>query len=585
MYGFHNKLLRVNLSEREVTEELISDEMLRSGLGGRGLAVQLLMKYLPEGVGPLSAENALLFVTGPAADTTVPAASRFGVFAKSPLTGFLGESYSGGHVAPVMKRTGYDAIMLEGISEKPVYLHISDEGVSFEDAMELWGENTDVTEETILRRTGVEGAQAVTIGPAGENMVAFACLKNNRWRSAGRNGMGAVMGSKRVKGIVFSGETETRLADRDGLREYVREMISEYRDTNRTRVMREFGTPYMVKVTNTAHAFPSRYWAQSRLKNWEGISAEEMHRRMDVRPNACRGCFMACGKLSTVKSGRHSGLNIEGPEYETIYALGGICCVDAIEEVAYLNDLCDKLGLDTISGGNMVGLAIEAGIRGRLEGMPEYGDVDGIADLLGRIAHREGFGDVLARGVRLAASDIGLEDLAVHVKGQEPAGYDPRRLEGMSLGYAVSSRGACHLRSSYYMEELNDRAPTDHLDKVRDFIEFESRNVLEDCLILCRFYQQFIGWDGMSTIIEKTTGIPMDREAMSNLAMDVTTAIRRFNVREGLTREDDSLPERFFSEPVGESGEYVVDRRRFAEMLAEYYRLHGWNEAGVPAPE
>ncbi len=582
MYGFHGKLLRIDVSRREFAEEEISDEVLRSGLGGKGLASALLTEYLEPGVDPLGPKNGLLFVTGPAADTPIPAASRFGVFAKSPLTGLFGESYSGGHVARPMKRTGYDAIMIQGKSEEPIYLHVSDNGVEFADAGDLWGQETDVTEEAILERVGVPGAQALVIGPAGENLVAFACIKNNRWRSAGRNGMGAVMGSKGIKGIAFSGDTETELADPEGVRQYARDMVARYRDTNRTEVMRKYGTPYMVKVTNTAHAFPSKYWSLGSLPNWEGISAEEMHRVMDVRPKACRGCFMACGKLSTVKSGRHQGLTIEGPEYETIYALGGICCVDRIEEVAYLNDVCDRLGLDTISGGNMAAFAIEAGRMGRLEGMPDYGDVDGIADLFRAMAAREGTGDILADGVRVASRALDLEDFAVHVKGQEPAGYDPRTLQGMSLGYAVSSRGACHLRSSYYMEELNDRAPEDPMEKTGDFVVFESRNALEDCLILCRFYQQFIGWEGMGKIIEKTTGLQMDETGMMELARGVTTRIRTFNLREGMTSKDDIIPPRLFSEPVGPEGQYIVDREQLDAMISEYYRIHGWDEAGIP---
>ena len=585
MYGFHGKTLHIDLSERTIWEEELSDDILRETLGGKGLAAHLLRTHLPAGVEPLAPENLLVFATGPASDTAIPAASRFGVYAKSPLTGLFGESYSGGHVAPMMKRTGYDAIVIGGAATGPTYLSITDEGVEFRDAADLWGETTDVAEEALLERAGIDGGQALVIGPAGENLVAFACIKNNRWRSAGRNGMGAVMGSKGLKGLVFGGSTRAELADEAGLREYVREMVAECRDTKRTNLMRTYGTPYMVATTNAAHAFPSRYWAQGSLENWEGISAREMHRVMDVKPKACRGCFMACGKLSTVKSGRHRGLTIEGPEYETIYALGGICCVDRIEEVAYLNDICDKLGLDTISGGNMAGLAIEAGMRGKVEEAPSYGDVDGIARLFEDIAHRRGIGDLLARGVREVARELGLEDLAVHVKGQEPAGYDPRTLRGMSLGYAVSSRGACHLRSSYYMQELDHQAPEDLLEKTADFLHFESRNALEDCLILCRFYQKFIGWDGMARILAVTTGMQLDEREMKALAMGATTAVKRFNLREGWSRADDALPARLFEEPVGPEGEFVADREELEVMLREYYRLHGWDAQGVPSGE
>ncbi len=585
MYGFHGKVLIIDLTSETAREEAISDDVLQRCLGGKGLGSHLLMEYLEPGADPLSAENKLVFATGPAADTVVPAASRFGVFARSPLTGYFGESFSGGHVAPVMKRTGYDAFMIEGAAERPVYLHISDDGVTFADASGIWGNDAFAAEDALLDEAGVDGAQAVVIGPAGENQVRFACIKNNYWRTAGRTGMGAVMGSKYLKGIVFSGSKSTPLADEEMLQEYVRDMIKECRDTERTEIMQTLGTPYMVGVTNAASAFPTRYWSEGRFEHWEGISSDAMQETMEVRPNACHRCFMACGKMSKVTEGRHKGLVLEGPEYETLYALGGICCVDSIDEVAYLNDLCDRLGLDTISGGNMVALGIEAGARGKLEGQPDYGDVDGIARSLKQIAHREGPGEILALGVRRAAEELGLQDLAIEVKGLEPAGYDPRRLPGMSLGYAVSERGACHLRSSFYMSEIKGEASEDAVDKTREFFNFENRNTFEDLLILCRFYQQFIGWDGMKTILEATTGMKLSRREMMDLASGVASTIKRFNIREGWTPKEDWLPDRLFEEPIGDDDEFVADEQLLRQMLSEYYRLHGWNEEGMPVDE
>ncbi len=582
MYGFHGKVLRVDLTNRSTKEEAIPEDVQEKYLGGKGLGSYLLLKHLQPGVDALSPDNKIVFSTGPVADTVVPAASRFGVYAKSPLTGFFGESYSGGHVAPVMKRTGYDAFMIEGASEEPVYLHISDTGVTFADASDLWGTETYATEDALLERVDVQGAQAIVIGPAGENQVLFACIKNNYWRSAGRTGMGAVMGSKKLKGIVFSGSQSTPLADEDMLQSYVTDMVKTYGNTERTRTMQKEGTPYMVGVSNAAAAFPTRYWAEGSYDRWEGISSDAMHQKMDVKPNACHRCFMACGKLIKVKSGRHEGLVLEGPEYETLYALGGICCVDQIDEVAYLNDLCDRLGLDTITGGNTVAFGIEAAKRGKLAGQPDYGDVDAIAESLRQIAYREGPGEILAGGVRAAAEELGLQDIAIHVKGLEPAGYDPRTLRGMSLGYAVSGRGACHLRSSFYMAELNDEVPKEPVPKTREFIKFENRNTLEDCLILCRFYQKFIGWDGMQTIVRATTGMDASESDLAAIASRVTTLVKLFNIREGWTRGDDALPARMFNEPIGPDGDWVADEAELQIMLDEYYRLHGWDQDGIP---
>lgn len=582
MFGFHGKVLRVDLTNRVAEEETISDEVFEKYLGGKGLAAHLLMNHLEPEVNPLSPDNKLVFATGPAADTTVPAASRFGVYAKSPMTGMFGESYSGGHLAPVMKRTGYDAFMIEGASDEPVYLHISDEGVKFGDASDLWGQNTYDTEDALREKAGVENAQALVIGPAGENQVGFACIKNNYWRSAGRTGMGAVMGSKKLKGIVFSGSQSTPLADEEKLQNYVKEMIDEYRDTERTQIMQELGTPYMVGVTNAAGAFPTRYWAQGSFEQWEGISSDAMHRRMEVRPNACHRCFMACGKMSRVIEGPYEGLELEGPEYETIYALGGLCCVEHIDEVAYLNDLCDRLGLDTITGGNIAAFSIEAVKRGELDVDIDYGDTEAIASLFRKIAHKEGAGKILSQGVKEAAEKLGLEEIAVHVKGLEPAGYDPRTLKGMTLGYAVSSRGACHLRSSFYMAELNDEASEDLKEKTAEFFNFENRNTLEDSLILCRFYQKFIGWQGMKSIVEATTGMQLDIDELVELGSRITTLVRRFNIREGLTEKDDKLPERLFNDAIGPENDRVADKQELEIMKREYYNLHGWDEQGVP---
>lgn len=583
MYGFHGKLVRINLTAKTVKEETIPEDVLKKYLGGKGLGGYLMLKHIPPKADPLSPQNVLVFATGPASDTTVPAAGRYGVFSKSPLTGFFGESYSGGHTAPAMKRTGYDAIMLEGASEKPVYLHVSDEGVKIEDAADLWGKETYETEDALLEKVGVKGAQAVVIGPAGENLVKFACIKNNHWRSAGRTGMGAVMGSKKVKGIVFSGSSKAPLADEEGLKQYVRQMVKDCVNTERTKNMKEKGTPYMATVTNTEHAFPTRYWAAGQFEKWEEISTDAMRERMEVSSRACSRCFMACGKMSKVTSGRHKGLVLEGPEYETLYAIGGLCCVSPIEEVVYLNDICDRLGLDTISGGNLAAFAIEAGKRGRLEGMPDYGDVDGIARLFEQIAAREGAGDVLAKGIREASEELGLAEIAIHCKGMEPAGYDPRTLPGMSLGFSVSNRGGCHLRSSFYMGELRGEIDKNMVEgKAKIFLNYESRNCLEDCLILCRFYQQFIGWEGMQQIIKTTTGMDLSIEELETLARGVTSQARLFNIREGMTRADDSLPPRFFTDGIGPDKDRVVNRDNLAIMLREYYELHGWDENGVP---
>jgi len=469
MLGAYGKMLIVNLSRSNFTEKELDQEIFNLYLGGKGLGSYLLMKMLPPGVDPLSPQNLLIFTTGPATDTALAPAGRHGVYSKSPATGLYSESYSGGHLAPVMRRSGYDAIVVTGAAPKPTYIAISEKGVIFYDAAEIWDRDSYDAEEAILKATGISGAQAMVIGPAGERLLYFSCIKNNRWRSAGRTGLGAVMGSKNLKGIVFSGNAKAPLADEETLKNWNSNFFRQNKDSSVAQLYRQKGTPALVAVTNKAGCFPSRYWADGYLEGWEKISADYMKDKMGVKSRGCYRCFFACGKLNTVKNGRHRGLTIEGPEYETIYAFGGLCCLDSLEEVAYLNDLCDRWGIDTISAGNITAFAIEAGKQGKLKKAPKYGDADSIASFLETVVYGEDEGILFKDGIREAAKRLELDHYAIHVKGLEPAGYDPRVLKGMGLAYATSDRGACHLRTTFYKP-----------GKAEMFIDYEDRMNIYD---------------------------------------------------------------------------------------------------------
>jgi aldehyde:ferredoxin oxidoreductase len=341
------------------------------------------------------------------------------------------------------------------------------------------------------------------------------------------------------------------------------------------------GTSQMVKVLNNASAFPTRYWTDGRYDGWEKISAETFHKTCEVKPHACLKCFMACGRMTRILNGRHAGLQLEGPEYETIYAFGGLCLVDSIEEIAYLNDICDILGMDTISAGNLCGFTIEAARRGKVDYRIDYGDVDAIAELLRMIARREGIGDILANGIRFAAKEWGLEDIAVHVKGMEPAGYDPRALKGMGLAYATSDRGACHLRTTFYKPELSGMISPDQVEgKAKLFLEFEDRLTIFDTLVFCRFYRDLYQWEMLGDVVHATTGLSGQEESLRRQAADISNLIRRFNVREGLKPEDDRLPKAFYRK--FEHSDHVLNEEDQEFMLKEYYALRGWDEEGKP---
>ena len=411
-------------------------------------------------------------------------------------------------------------------------------------------------------------------------MVSFGVIENDYWRSAGRTGPGTVLGAKKVKGIVFKGDRTRKVADEEGMKTFVKELAQEAKKHPIVAAYKSMGTSMMVKINNAVKAFPTRYWSQGYYEKWEQISSDALHTQCAVVPHACLKCFMACGRLSTIKAGRHKGLTIEGPEYETIYAFGGLCLIDNIEEIIYLNDICDRLGMDTITAGNLCAFAVEAFQQGKIVDKYQYGDVDAFASLLHKIAYREGIGDVLARGIKYAAQKWDLEDIAVHVKGLEPAGFYHHALKGMGLAYATSDRGACHLRSTFYKAELSGMIPSEQIEgKAALFIDFEDRLTIFDTLILCRFYRDFYLWDRVQKIIRLTTGWHYDEAAMKTLAINVTDAVRLFNLREGLLPVDDRLPKGFFRDANVEN---PLTPDELEIMLKEYYLLRGWDSKGVP---
>ncbi|MCX8116353.1 MAG: aldehyde ferredoxin oxidoreductase family protein [Desulfobacterota bacterium] len=583
MKGFFNKFLRLDLKTKTLKEDHLPDLVYETSLGGKGLGIRLLLRENPVGIDPLSPENRLIFALGPVTDSRIYGSCRHGCFTKSPLTGIFSESYSGGRLAEPMSRTGYDAFVLEGASAEPIWIEISDQKVTFHEAKDLWGKDTFVTEDEVLKRTDKKGAGAMVIGPAGENLVRFAVIENDYWRSLGRTGVGAVMGSKKVKAIVFHGKKKREIAHPDRMEQFARETFERGKDNPGVQNYKRLGTPMLVAMNNAVGGFPSKYWHLGTFEGWEKISAEALLERCEVKPSACLRCFMACGNLSLVKEGRHKGLKIEGPEYETIFSFGGLCMVHEIEEIAYLNDICDRLGLDTISAGSLCAFAMEASEMGRISEKIPWGDVDKIAQLLQDIAFKKGIGAILAEGIRHAAKAWDMEDIAIHVKGLDPAGYEPRVLKGMGLAYATSDRGACHLRSTFYKAELSHMIPPDQIEgKAKLFLEFEDRFNIHDSLILCRFYRDlYWDWKYLSTIVEITTGLELDEKGLRKISSTIQNEIRRFNLREGMSPKEDTLPKRFFDEPLGQDGK-TISREHFRKMLQDYYSLRGWNAEGIP---
>jgi len=577
MKGFFNRLLRIDLGAREFSYEEIPDSVLSETLGGKGLGSHLLMTNNPLGVDALSPENRLIITVGPVTGTSFWSQSRFAVFAKSPATGGFMESYCGGSSAPRIKGCGVDAVVIEGRAPQLSYLVIDENGASFLDATAMRGKEAYETETNLLENSP-PGARGMVIGPAGENQVAIACIKSDKWRSLGRGGMGAVMGVKNLKGISFAGSRKADIADPDLLKKLTTEIAGKNLRTPAALGYRKFGTPMQVEVVNGVNCFPTRYWQKGHHDKWENLSASYMQENFDVKACGCPTCFLKCTKRSRLKHGRHAGLEIEGPEFETIYAIGGLNELDSLEEVAWLNDICDRLGMDTMSAGNLSAFAIEAYKRGKTNFQIDYNQPDRIAELFRMIAFREGVGALFAKGIKQASEELGLEDIAIHVKGLEPAGFDPRVLKGMGLSYATSARGACHLRGTFYKAELSGEIDPEQIKgKAKLHIDYEDRAAIFDCMVLCRFYRDFIKWDELARLIEATAGLTWSRQQLESFANNVTQQARAYNEREGIQAAADTLPKPLLEEKTAEGAS--MTKEELDTMISEYNEIRSARSA------
>ena len=581
MKGFFNRILYVDLSNQKVEINTVDKSVYENFLGGKGLATWLLTEQNPPGVDPLSPENRLIFATGAVTGTATWGSSRYGVFTKSPLTGLYAESYSGGKVPEAIAAAGFDAIVIHGRADGLTLMEITPEGAFFHDAGHLAGKDTFETESVVKAefsgkypkgwKTGIS-----VIGPAAEAGVKFSIIKNDGWRCAGRAGTGTVMGSKNIKAIVFAGNIKRDVFDKKGLIQLSKKMAADAKEHPVVQAYKSMGTSQMVKVMNNAGAFPTRYWTKGYAPHWEKISADALHSQCDVTPHACAKCYLSCGRMTKVLQGPHKGLVLEGPEYETLYTFGGLCMIEKIEEIVRLNHVCDSLGIDTISAGNMASFAMMAYEQRKSDYAIQFGDAQAIEDLLVKIVAKEpGIGQTLAQGIRHAAKVYGLEDEAIHVKGMEPAGYEPRVLKGMGLAYASSDRGACHLRATFYKPELAGMIdPKQTEGKAKLFIDFEDRLTLFDTLILCKFYRDLYPWELLGEMITAATGIDGSKENLSTIALNVATKAREFNLREGMTPEDETLTPAFFK-PLEDSGATLTqDEMNF--MLSDYQQLRNW---------
>jgi aldehyde:ferredoxin oxidoreductase len=477
--------------------------------------------------------------------------------------------------------------MVTGRSKHPTYASILDDDVSFHDASGLWGSNTKEAEDGVRKEVGEDKVRVMAIGPAGEKMVRFACVCNDYYRQLGRAGAGAVMGSKNLKAIAFRGTGRVELADEEKFEEVVKEVSARI---PKDGPMTKFGTPNMVNVQNALGVFPTHYWQKGYFDAHGSINAPTMAKEILDKNKACWNCPVACGKMSSIKEGKYAGTVVEGPEYETLFAFGGLCELADIKSIAKVNEVCDLLGLDTISAGNTIGFAMRAYELGRIQSpFPiKFGDEEVTLKLLDMMAKREGIGNTLADGVRMASKSLGLDDLAVHVKGLEPPGYDPRGYNGMALSYAVGVRGADHLRSTVYAYEMRNVSDRFMVSGKAAFVKgLEDKLAVVDSMVICCFVRDAYEWEDLARLYTYATGLEMNAVQIREAGARAIDVARRFSTREGISRKDDALPRLFHETPFadGSSKAHVVVKADFERMLDEYYQARGWSSDGIPPAE
>jgi aldehyde:ferredoxin oxidoreductase len=572
-------LLRIDLTTRTSTEETVPPQLIKELIGAKGIGTHYLCEEVGPGVGPLSPENKLVFAIGPMAGTTMLGSNRYGLYFLSPLTNAYCECYSGGNLTPQFAKTGYKVVIVEGKAEGPVYLEVSENGVAFHDASDLWGVDAYRAEDEIVARTDHKKAQACVIGQAGENLVRFACVNNNKWHQLGRGGPGAVFGSKNLKGVVWHGDKKVEVARPDDYKAVVREMVESTKDNPGVAAYQRGGTMNMVRIMNGANAFPTRYWRKGTLETFERLTVETMLAEHGTTNESCPPCVMKCVKHNHVFEGRHKGLEIEGPEYETAYVFGGLCEIDDLSEVMWLNDLCDRLGVDSMTAGNLCALAIEASQRGLIDEKMEFGDPDCVGEFLTKMCLREGIGDIWADGILRVEKEYGLEGVAVHVKGMEPAGYDPRVMKGMGLGFATTTRGACHLRATIYKAELSGVLDPQAIEgKAAVYCDWEDRLTIMDTLLYCRFYRDLVPWPYITAVVNAAVGTDYTEEDLHGVANRIITMSHDFNAARGIGRESERLPDWVSEKPLDDDGALTFPQSEMDYMLADYYRIRGWGE-------
>ncbi len=571
MHGWTGKTVTIDLSGGKISETKSDSNILRSFIGGRGLGVKLYYDNIDPDIDPLSPENILIFATGPLTGTAAPMSGRHAMVSKSPLTGTIFDSSSGGFFGKELKFAGIDALIIKGKADKPVYISIKNDDIEILNAKELWGKNVKACTDELSSL-----GRVVCIGRAGEKLVPLANVMNDYFHACGRGGLGAVMGSKKLKAIVVKGDMKPSIADEEGFEKARHEALRILKTgPAASKGLSTYGTSAALNLMNYMKILPARNFRKNEFGGADKISGEFIKEHYDIKSNACYNCTVACKHV--IKSGALEGYRI--PEYETLWAYGPDNNNADMDAIIIANRLCNDYGMDTISSGSTI--AAYAEIMGN--------DIKELSVLVEKIGEKEGLGEQLGKGSKALAESHN-KDVAMQVKGLELPGYDPRGVLGMALAYATSNRGGCHLRAYMIAPEILGKPikvePKTFSGKAGLVQAFQNATASLDSLVLCIFSSFALSEVEFANMLSAATGVDYSTEEFLKCGERIWNLERLFNIGAGFSRKDDTLPERFFESGI--ESPYLntgISRAEFKKVLDEYYCLRGWDEDGVPTRE
>ncbi|MCF7876656.1 aldehyde ferredoxin oxidoreductase family protein [Candidatus Bipolaricaulota bacterium] len=598
MKGYFGRYLDVSLTDGEISEYTVPEEWYEKFLGGRGVGARVLFEELEPGVDPLGPENIMVFATGPLQGLNIAGAGRHLLMAKSPKTNSVNGSYVGGFMGQELGKSGYDGIIIRGAASVPKYLVLKNGEARLKNADDLWGRETAVFEDRVREKEG--DVKVASIGKAGENLINYSCVIFDKNRAAGRPGFGAVLGSKKLKGVAVKGEEKKDLASPDELKslkaEFARALAEDKADS-----LGKYGTAGGLESLSESGILPTKNFQRGEFSEAEEISGEKMADTILKKRDNCNACPVRCKRVvETEFRGEQVRPEYGGPEYETIGALGSLCLNSDLDSIALANQKCNQYGLDTISAGDTIAFAMEASEKGMLDWEVDWGDPQAIVELVDAIANEEGVGKELAKGVSVLKEELGA-DFAVEIKGQEVPMHEPRGKKGVGISYATTPRGANHMEGTHdTMLEEKPLAPelgvTEPLDrfsyegKARVAKIFEDLRSFNNSLVMCAFTTDAVGenysFDTVRDMVKAVTGRDLSPESMLDLGERNYLLLRLLASREGYTAEDDRLPDRLQEPlPSGATEGEGIPEEKLEEMLSEYYELRGYDEKGIPTRE